>query len=133
MKHQLKPSTYTICESTEQCKELFEWADKKGLINSGAFYLKGEDMLYIDKDGLLYSCCLARYLDPANKPKQTLKKIPLPEFISRLKGEWDGKTVTLSEKLMTELKNLLQDEAECGGNEYAAEILSTIKEQLNNQ
>ena len=61
--------------------------------------------------------------------------IPLTEFISRLKGEWvEGKTVTLTHKLMAELIYLLQDETEKqDGNKYAAKILSTIKEQLNNQ
>jgi hypothetical protein len=59
------------------------------LLNSGAFNINDEDMLYVDKDGLIYSCLAANYRNPANKLKQTLSKIPAKEFLLRLQGEWE--------------------------------------------
>jgi len=87
-KHQLPKNCYCIL-SPEDCKKWFKIADSQGLVNSGAFNLNDEDMLYVDKDGLIYSCREANYLNPANKPKQTLSKIPAEEFLLRLQGKWE--------------------------------------------
>jgi hypothetical protein len=87
-KHQLIPNTYCVL-SPKDCEKWFRIADSRGLLNSGAFNLNDEDMLYVDKDGLIYSCLGANYRNPANKLNQTLSKIPAKEFLLRLEGEWE--------------------------------------------
>ena len=86
--HQLIPNTYCVL-SPKDCEKWFRIADSRGLLNSGAFNLNDEDMLYVDKDGLIYSCLGANYRNPANKLNQTLSKIPAKEFLLRLEGEWE--------------------------------------------
>lgn len=48
MKHQLIPNTYTVCQSTEQCKELFELDNANGRANIKSLFqlrLLGIDIL----------------------------------------------------------------------------------------
>ena len=124
MKHQLKPNTYTICESTEQYKELFEWAKANGVKTDG---LSTKVPNVLDwADGEL---CAWHSVQTA---KVTSSFIPLPEFIARLKGEWvEGKTVTLSDKDWTRLDGILNGER--FDEDYVEWLQATIKEQLNNQ
>lgn len=129
MKHQLKPNTYAICESTEQCKELFEWAKANGL---GIFedYIEDETIVAIDCNG-----CVATYQNDIDEDLSFWSKfepMPLPEFIARLKGEWvEGKTVTLSQKDWTRLDGILNGER--FDDDYVEGLQAKIKEQLNNQ
>lgn len=121
MTHQLKPNTYTICESTEQCKELFEWANNNGVLTY-ATCDNNETVLLFSNDFDL----IADRQNAIQSLDKTYFFIPLPEFISRLKGEWvEGKTVTLSDKEWDELMPIL--------NSYAPLKADKIYEQLNNQ
>lgn len=127
MKHQLQPNTYTICESTEQCKELFECAKANSFIPIFDGYRDGEIILYIDDKGEITSC-----IEPFDIEYEfdDFKQIPLPEFIARLKGEWvEGKTVTLSEEQWHNVFSCL----DCHDNNDMKAILANIYEQLNNQ
>lgn len=126
MKHQLIPNTYTICESTEQCKELFEWAKANGVktyMDSNA----GETVLSFGG-----AECTPKELvaDLPHTPKYFEEDgvifMPLPEFISRLKGEWvEGISITLPKDVWEEIwQDALLD------NGYT-ELADKIKEQLN--
>jgi hypothetical protein len=83
MKHQLIPNTYTICESPEQCKELFEWAKNNGLntystSDNGELVLSFSDFFFVIADN-------KKAISSLDK---TYFAIPLPEFIARLKGNF---------------------------------------------
>lgn len=122
MAHQLKPNTYTICESTEQCKELFEWAKANG-IETYARCKDGETILSFDEVGELVAEDSIAIQD-LNQEGSTF--MPLHEFISRLKGEWvESKAVTLSDKEWDELMPIL--------NSYAPLEADKIYKQLNKQ
>lgn len=85
MRHQLQPNTYTVCESTEQCKELFDLAKANGL--TGQYeYVNRETIISFEDDLIITDSTRFEkaYTDPVNGSTF----IPLPEFISRLKGEW---------------------------------------------
>ena len=88
-KHQLIPNTYTICESTEQCKELFEWA-RLNNVETYAECENGELILSfsVDKD------LIADFIDSKESLEITYFFIPLPEFISRLQGKWQPNEVS---------------------------------------
>lgn len=125
MKNQLKPNTYTICETTEQCKELFEWAKANGLTNCD--FENGSVILHYSDGRKIYDDRM-RYIH-AYKEKN-IPLIPLPEFIARLKGEWvEGKTVTLNDGTWSMLLSAL-DANEV--NDYS-DVINEIKEQLNKQ
>lgn len=84
MTRQLQPNTYTVCESTEQCKELFEWAKSNGVRTSGSLpYIDGD--LYLCAEVSLHG---VSFLMTLNQEDVGSTFIPLTEFISRLKGEW---------------------------------------------
>ena len=132
MKHQLIPNTYAICESTEQCKELFELAKRKGIkthfdpIDDSQYATYDLRLLSFNEEyGLVadgYNCQESLSMDNTF--------IDLPEFTARLKGEWvEGKTVTLSDGTWMMLLSAL-DASEV--NDYS-DVISEIKEQLNNQ
>jgi hypothetical protein len=84
-KHQLIPNTYTICESTEQCKELFDLAKANG-IRTRYSYFSPEKVLQFNGNTLLSSeACEMDIKDI---------QIPLPEFISRLQCKWQPNEVS---------------------------------------
>lgn len=89
MKNQLETDTYCVFATADKCKAAFKKARNLGLLHGMAFYEANEDMLYVDKDGLINSCLEANYLDPANKPKQKLSKISAAEFLPRMEGTWE--------------------------------------------
>jgi len=120
--NQLKPNTYTICETTQQCKELFDWANNNG-VSTYATCDNNETVLSFSDDFELIS-------DKQNAI-QSLDKtyffIPLYQFTARLKGEWiEGKTVTLSIEDWETVVNCLY-----GWN--MPKLAANIDEQLNNQ
>lgn len=123
MKNQLKPNTYTICESTEQCKELVKFAKSNGFHNDLFGYDYGDmEIAYGTKTTLSVR-------DGMSKQNGRVF-MPLPEFIARLKGEWvEGKTVTLSDGTWSMLLSAL-DANEV--NDYS-DVINEIKEQLNKQ
>lgn len=127
--HQLIPNTYTICESPEQCKELFEWAKANGIACESIGWLDehgGDTMLLFDSD----LWCFKIGYTPARE-----KFIPLPEFISRLKGEYEeGFNLSLTKEQYNVLKKSLRHVIayNCLTNKEAGQ-LALISEQLNKQ
>lgn len=132
-KHQLIPNTYTICKSTEQCKELFELANSKGIVNFDMPYYKGEthiafmdSVVHTNKFGILF--------------ENGGVLIPLDEFISRLQGKWEQPN-ELSVKLPNNdweivykcLIAIIEEPENWKGVKDEERILESIKEQLNQQ
>lgn len=99
MKNQLKPNTYTICESTEQCKELFEWADANGIAENE--YETREKILVVEDNYRIWS---SRY----EGRERSYTFMPLPEFIARLKSKWvEGNTLQSIQDEIHEFANTI--------------------------
>jgi hypothetical protein len=78
--HQLLNNCYTICESTKQCKELFDWAKANGVQTKYDNYEDENCLAY--QDALITSIvedCI----------KDGFIFMPLDEFIAKLKGKWE--------------------------------------------
>lgn len=139
MKHQLEPNTYTICESTTQCKELFEWAKANGVKIPYYSYQKEHIVISHFYDTYFEKDVLATYYGELTCAGETF--IPLPEFISRLKGEWvESKTYTEDEVIdlltaeRTRAKDIAYDfhrkhQQEFEGYKAAKNSLAFVKEE----
>lgn len=137
MKHQLPNDCYTICKTTEQCRELFEWAKANG-IKTSFDELERED--YKEYYLLLLSYCdyYGLVADGSNCVESLQADntfMPLAEFIARLKGEYvEGKTITLTQKQFKLLKKVLNYASAYNNLTHKeAGELELISEQLNNQ
>lgn len=89
--HQLIPNTYTICDSTEQCKELFELAKKLGITSINSEHEDGD---------IVIASCHDNWMDggigvwTCEEMNLEYIFIPLPDFISRLQGKWQPNEVS---------------------------------------
>jgi hypothetical protein len=111
--HQLPNNCYTICESTEQCKQLFDWAKANEI----------ETMYdnYEDENCLAYEDALiTTTVEDCIEDGSTF--MPLSEFITKLKGEpLESKTYTEAEVI-----DLLVAE-----RTRAVEIVESTEEEYN--
>jgi hypothetical protein len=85
MKHQLIPNSYTVCESTEQCKELFEWAKNNGI---DTYMQRTNADIVISCNGNMEIVSFMDDTDIDVEFWSTFNLVPLPEFIARLKGNF---------------------------------------------
>jgi hypothetical protein len=121
--HQLPNNCYTICESTEQCKQLFDWAKANEI----------ETMYdnYEDENCLAYEDALiTTTVEDCIEDGSTF--MPLAEFISKLQGKWEQPN-EVSIKLPINDWNTLFIGIYYGEDERLKSIVNAIKEQLNQQ
>jgi phosphoribosyl-ATP pyrophosphohydrolase len=91
--HQLPNNCYTICESTEQCKQLFDWAKANEI----------ETMYdnYEDENCLAYEDALiTTTVEDCIEDGSTF--MPLAEFISKLQGNWEQPNEVTMQSLQDE-------------------------------
>ena len=97
--HQLPNNFYTICESTKQCKELFDWAKANGVQTKYDNYEDENCLAY--QDALITSIvedCI----------KDGFIFMPLDEFIAKLKGKWEQPNEVTEPDYKTLYTELLQ-------------------------
>jgi hypothetical protein len=130
--HQLPNNCYTICKSTGQCKELFDWAKANGVETKYDNYEDENCLAYYTPDlttAIVKDCI-----------EDGLTFMPLAEFITKLKGEWEQPnevSVKLPKKdweiVYKCLIAIIEEPENWQGVEDEKRILESIKEQLNQQ
>jgi len=81
MHTKLEDKTYTVCDSQEQCKELFEWAKANGIKTFSIYRAEEQMLVYTIESGLF-----SDYEQTEHVVSLHYQKLPLFDFISRLKG-----------------------------------------------
>ena len=114
--HQLPNNCYTICTSTEQCKELFDWAKANGVET------KYDN--YEDENCLAYEDALITTI-VEDCVKDGFTFMPLAEFISKLKGEWEQPNEVTEPDYKTLYTELLQ-----GVKDAKAEMNNQFRKKL---